>query len=1142
MDNSLRHVVCQVYFHTLGFATLAISTISLGGYLLADSAYLAHNMLLLDSALAALLLGVGMLAYANRRQSLLRITAGLLLAIGLYSLQVNALAPDSAQARSLISDAPPMRSSMALVFCLVAAGLLIAHWQALGRRLACGLGVTLIGLAGLSQLAMDHPALSGWRLGTSYAAYDAANILTLCCGLALMCMGVSTPKNTPLFDRVTLATGLSCTVLSAMAWYFLSLNNLQADVRRSEIMLDKLSSSIERTTQVHSQAMLRMAERWRANNELPSDPLWLKETHSIFRDLLGFELFALLDPELQPKMLSSRSFADRSFADTDQVYQLPKQQKLRTWLQALDDPTQPHGITVSSQDILPYHLSAIPLGLPSHPGWLLLASIDLSRLLSDTLGSQLDGFRVRVFEDEQLLFDSDAQPLKTAPRPISQKRIHGLLGSEWQLVSYMDNIRLEPPARRIPSLVLLFGLTLSFMLMLSQRLRLQAVLNSQRVQRTNQALKASLQRQASLQTLNQRIMLHSTDLLLSLNEQGRIIEINSACYPLLGYRPEELVGRTLLDYVLAEDQAATRHSLKATISGEPPRDLQNRCRHKDGSIVHLLWSYGWSETERSFVCAGHDITHLMLYEAYLEDQRDILGMISTNQPLAEIFNAICHMAESRDSTGLCSILLVDKTQQSLRLGAAPSLPQAYNQAIDGVIIGPSAGSCGTAVYRQQLVIVEDIAQDPLWQDYRASAQAHGLHACWSIPLRSNQGYALGSLAIYHHKVMTPSDEQLQLLDNAAQLTSIAIEREQDRQRRQTSEQRFRSLFSFSPNAVASLDLTGQFESLNHAAGELFGSGNELLGKQLSDCILDEDLRQVSQYFAEACAGDAQQFEVRCVGLCGNPRDLSITFLPIRVDDAIVGVFAVAKDISERKKAQEQLQATLQELQRSNNELQEFAYVASHDLQEPLRKIQTFSERLGARAENFDPQSRDYLERMRAAANRMQTLIHDLLDYSRVSSRGKPFEMLDTEQVLDGVLRDMETDLENSNAQVQREPLPPIQGDPTQIRQLLQNLLSNAVKFHKDEQPPCIRIYAEQEESGEWTLSVEDQGIGFDEKYLDRIFNPFQRLHGRGVYPGTGIGLAIVKKIVDRHHARISASSTPGQGSLFRVTFAKDKQE
>ncbi|QVM88821.1 GAF domain-containing protein [Pseudomonas lalucatii] len=215
------------------------------------------------------------------------------------------------------------------------------------------------------------------------------------------------------------------------------------------------------------------------------------------------------------------------------------------------------------------------------------------------------------------------------------------------------------------------------------------------------------------------------------------------------------------------------------------------------------------------------------------------------------------------------------TEPAPRRGAQPSadLQPGHRR----VAIGPSAGSCGTAVYRQQLVIVEDIAQDPLWQDYRTSALAHGLRACWSIPLRSNQGHALGSLAIYHREEMTPSDEQLQLLANAAQLASIAIEREQDRKHLQASEQRFRSLFSFSPNAVAALDLTGRFESLNHAAGELFGSGKELLGKQLSDCILDADLPQVRQRFAESCAGNAQRVEARCVGLCGNPRDLSLTF-------------------------------------------------------------------------------------------------------------------------------------------------------------------------------------------------------------------------------------------------------------------------
>ena len=233
---------------------------------------------------------------------------------------------------------------------------------------------------------------------------------------------------------------------------------------------------------------------------------------------------------------------------------------------------------------------------------------------------------------------------------------------------------------------------------------------------------------------------------------------------------------------------------------------------------------------------------------------------------------------------------------------------------------------------------------------------------------------------------------------------------------------------------------------------------------------------------------------------------------------------------------------LAELERSNRELQEFAFVASHDLQEPLRKIQTFAERLQSRADALDEQSRDYLARMSSAAARMQALIRDLLAYSRVATRREPLVHLELDRVLDEVLQDLESTLESSGAHIARERLPAIEGDPSQIRQLLQNLLSNAVKFHPPGELPNVRIYAENQPTGEWSLCVSDNGVGFDEKYLDRIFNPFQRLHSRQEYPGTGIGLAIVKKIVERHGARLSASSQPGRGATFRITFpASDKE-
>jgi PAS domain S-box-containing protein len=249
-----------------------------------------------------------------------------------------------------------------------------------------------------------------------------------------------------------------------------------------------------------------------------------------------------------------------------------------------------------------------------------------------------------------------------------------------------------------------------------------------------------------------------------------------------------------------------------------------------------------------------------------------------------------------------------------------------------------------------------------------------------------------------------------------------------------------------------------------------------------------------------------------------------------------GLAVYFQNVSERRATQEQLQRTLLELKRSNRELEEFAFVASHDLQEPLRKIQAFSERLAKRSAGLDDDGRDYLQRMTSAAARMQALIIDLLDYSRVNTRGQPLQKLELDPLLDEVLQDLETALEQSGAQVLREPLPPVRGDASQLRRVLQNLLSNALKFQQTGQRPLIRIYAEHPSGNAWVLCIADNGIGFDEKYLDRIFNPFQRLHGREAYAGTGIGLAIVKKIVERHGASITASSAPGVGSIFRISF------
>ena len=290
--------------------------------------------------------------------------------------------------------------------------------------------------------------------------------------------------------------------------------------------------------------------------------------------------------------------------------------------------------------------------------------------------------------------------------------------------------------------------------------------------------------------------------------------------------------------------------------------------------------------------------------------------------------------------------------------------------------------------------------------------------------------------------------------------------------------------------------------------------------------------------------------------------------PLIVEDRLVGVLAmfakerlaeatlnalasVASRIAqgiERKRAEESLRAYATRLNRSNRELQDFAYVASHDLQEPLRKVRTFGDRLNAKyAEALGEQGRDYLKRMEGATVRMQDLIDDLLELSRVTTNAQPFTPVDLNEVARDVVFDLEARIEQIGGRVEVSGLPTVKADRLQMRQLLQNLISNALKFHREEEVPVVKVYSEllqeREEEGSgrtadrraYQIFVEDNGIGFDEKHLERVLAPFQRLHGRDAYEGTGMGMAICRKVVERHNGDITAKSTLGRGATFIVT-------
>ena len=267
---------------------------------------------------------------------------------------------------------------------------------------------------------------------------------------------------------------------------------------------------------------------------------------------------------------------------------------------------------------------------------------------------------------------------------------------------------------------------------------------------------------------------------------------------------------------------------------------------------------------------------------------------------------------------------------------------------------------------------------------------------------------------------------------------------------------------------------------------------------------------------------------------GSEFPVEISLSPLETEEGVL-VSSAIRDITERHRTQERLEEFARRLQVSNQELQQFATVASHDLQEPLRKIQTFADRLQSKCgAALGDQGRDYLARMQNAATRMRKLINDLLSISRVTTTGQAFVPVDLVKATHEVVADLEGLIQQVGGRVEVGSMPSIEADPLQIRQLVQNLIGNGLKFHRPGTPPVVTVSGHQV-NHQVQIFVQDNGIGFAPTYRERIFELFQRLHGRDDYEGTGIGLAICRKIAERHGGTITANGSPGEGATFIVT-------
>ena len=429
------------------------------------------------------------------------------------------------------------------------------------------------------------------------------------------------------------------------------------------------------------------------------------------------------------------------------------------------------------------------------------------------------------------------------------------------------------------------------------------------------------------------------------------------------------------------------------------------------------------------------------------------------------------------------------------------------------------------------IIPEGFAERLIADDLRSAAEALSQQIGTGIELSGRRKDG-GNFPI---EIMLSPLESLGGILVTAAIRNISVRRDAETHLAQM-EERYRGLLEAAPDAMVVVNQQGRIVLLNVQAEKQFGyHRDELLGQEVKSII--------PEGFAERLIADGLRSPAEALAqqigtgleLHGHRKDgsefpIELMLSPLEGSEGVL-VTAAIRDITQRKRAEAQLLQKVEELNRSNEELQQFAYVASHDLQEPLRMVASYTQLLARRYKGkLDSDADEFIAFAVDGANRMQRLIQDLLAFSRVGTKGKELLATSSELALKQALRNLRAAIEDSGADVTHDPLPMVLADEMQLIQLLQNLVGNAVKYQSGG-VPRVHVTAVMAD-GRWNFSVRDNGLGIDSKYFDRIFGMFQRLHGREEFEGTGIGLAICKKIVERHGGTIRVESEPGQGSRF----------
>lgn len=667
-----------------------------------------------------------------------------------------------------------------------------------------------------------------------------------------------------------------------------------------------------------------------------------------------------------------------------------------------------------------------------------------------------------------------------------------------------------------------------------------------------------------------------SDAIITADDQFRISSWNKAAERIFGLKSEEVAGENVFEigYHIGMtekcEEKLKRLKEKGYLATQEIITFDGNSPKKLDSVI--IANYDHTGNIKGYIAIIRDITEkLKAEEQILKEKKrlEVLAEISeifgsveadfktvteyTTRKIASAYNDICIMHLISDNgTKLNNVAFYHPDEKTLDFLKKLFEKESHGitDSITWMVIDSEKPALITSIDKYTEIEKFNL-------NYTEYADVFGLASVLIVPVM-HQGKVIGALSLFRNRKDEPYEiEDQVLLQNVANKISLALanhrlfseklneieERKSAQKELAAQQQMMRSVLETIPVGVWITDKSGKEILSNKALRNIWGA--DKLPDQGSDdthacsAWLPENGKNIDliKWSSErALLGESlfnQEVLIQCFD--NSYKTILNSAVPIKDDtEEVQGAIIVNFDITDRKDYEMKLQQTLDELERSNRELEQFAYIASHDLQEPLRMVSSYTQLLEKQyKDQLDSRAVEYISFAVEGARRMQALIVDLLKYARVTTRAQAFELVDCNLVLREVISDLKMAIDENGAEIVSHDLPEIYADPTQFRQLIQNLIGNGIKFRSSKNP-VINVSAVQEKS-EWVFSVKDNGIGIDQKHFGRIFMLFQRLHEREKYPGNGIGLAVCKKIVERHGGRIWVESETSKGTSMFFT-------